>query len=263
MGGISKTLGNQFKNTKAIFSGKGNLGNVGNILLGNQAFNKPGDYVVPYDENTDPFYFNQGQATADQQAINNLADQQYSDSQNFSINDQSNRESARQKLADALIRQSQATFQQGLPATMEDLNARHLLNGSGLGQEIARQQGNLAANIANQVGVQGAQDLNRASDINFEAFKGKQGQQAAGLSRVLSLQDFAKQAQIAKAIGAQAAPQMPSGKASGVSGGLAGAGTGATIGTGIAPGYGTAIGAILGGLAGYTGGSNMYSKGGK
>lgn len=222
-----------------------------------------GDDPTPESPGGPAFNFDPEQAYADQQSILDLANRQYSDAQQFGVADQANREVARQKMADALIKQSQASFQQGLPETQEVLNSQHLLNGSGLGQELARQQGNIATDIANQVGVQGAGDLNRASDINFQALQGKQGQQAAALSRGFSLADFARQAQVAKAIGATSAPQMPSGKSTGISGGLAGAGTGATIGTGISPGYGTAIGALLGALGGYAGGSNINSKRGK
>lgn len=221
----------------------GSLGLAKNIGLEKAVFGPEGGNA-----STDPnavdqsvLQFDPEQTMADQQSIRDLANKQYGDYQNFS-------EAERQKLTDALIQASQHTFQQGLPGTMEDLNARHLLNGSGLGQEIARQQGNIATNIADQVGT-------NTLALDAQAFQGRQAQEAAALSRGLSLQDFARQAQVAKAIGASAAPAVPSGKSSGISAGLAGAGTGFTVGG--------PWGAAIGGGLGYLGGSQAYGRGGK
>lgn len=273
MGGIisgaEKTIKNVGGATKDIFTGKGNLNDL-RMMATSDLFDQIYDSTIgkkdpaapPADPN-DPFTFDPYSAAMDQKSILDLSNRQYADTDAYNAQDQELRANARQKLAEALTRQSQTSFQQGLPETEEILNSQHLLNGSGLGQELGRQQGNIATNITNQMGVIGAGDINRASDIRLQALQGKQGQQSAALSRGFSLQDFVKQAQVAKAIGATSAPQVPSGKATGLSGGLAGAGTGAYIGTGISPGYGTALGAILGGASGYAGGSNMYAKGGK
>lgn len=273
--GSNSWLGKGVGSVKNLVTGKGNIGDLLNVgtygsYKGTGINNLVNGAVHPNQSSQakdangnlypDAFQFNPDQAAVDQQSINDLANQQYADVQQYNTTDQSNRASARQALADALTKQSQAFFQQGLPQTEETLNAQHLLNGSGLGQEIGRQQAYLGANIANQVGTLGATDINRASDINLQALQGQQGQQQAALSRGLSLQDFARQAQIAKAIGATAAPQMPSGKSTGIAGGLAGAGAGATIGSAV-PVVGTGIGALLGGAAGYYGGSQAYGRG--
>lgn len=251
MGGVSKTIQRGISETGKILSGKGKLQDFGEIVTGNSL----GGDSKPYDPAANPYLLDPSDQGSGNQSILDLANQQSTDTQAFNTSDQASRATARQNLAEALTKQAQTSFQQSLPETEETLNAQHLLNGSGLGQEIARQQGNIAANIANQVGAQGATDINRASDIGFQGLQGKQAQQAAALSRSFSLQDFIRQARVAKDIGATTAPVMPSGKSTGVSGGLAGAGTGAAIGTGITPGYGTALGALLGGAAGYAGGS--------
>jgi len=159
-----------------------------------------------------PFSIDPLQVKADQDAINALGSQQREATDAYSLTDQAKRSAGRDALAAALTKQSQEYFKQALPETEETLNAQHLLNGSGLGQEIARQQGNLAANIANQVGVQGANDMNRASDLSLMGLQQQQGAQTNALSRGFSLNDFINQANVAKAIGAQAAPQVGNGK---------------------------------------------------
>lgn len=196
------------------------------------------------------FSLDPNQLANDTSGINNLADQQYKDIQSYNTSDQNTRAQSRQALSDALTKQSQAYFNQGLPATEETLNAQHLLNGSGLGQEIARQQGNLAANIANQVGVQGSNDINRASDIELAGLQGKQGLNQSALSRGFSLEDFINQANVAKTIGAQTAPQVSNGK--GQTGALL-SGVGATaplIGAVKGFGKGGPAGAAAGGFSG-------------
>lgn len=208
-------------------------------------------------------------ALGSQQSLDTLGLGQYQNqqSQDFINSDTASRAQARQQLSDALIKQGQATFQQGLPATEETLNAQHLLNGSGLGQEIGRQQGNLATNIANQVGVVGAGDIATSSAERQAAQQNllANQQQALGLqntasgnalSRQLSVQDFYNQAKVAKEIGATSAPSLPSSKTSGTSGALAGAGTGASAGLAAGP-YGPAIGALVGAGGGYYAGSQQ------
>lgn len=240
MGGIKNTITNQLNNTKKVLSGKGNLGDIGNILLGNDTFNKPQDWQAPPDPN-DPFTFDAKGSAADQAAINALGQSQY-DANLKGISDVSTADTQRAK----------DLFGQMLPDIAENSQAAHLYDSTGYGQEVARQQSSIASQIANQEAQQ-----------KLSALGGLQGFQTGALQRGMSLQDFTKQAQVAKAIGATVTPQAPSSKATGTQGGLAGAGTGATIGTSVSPGYGTLIGALLGGAAGYTGGSQYGSKGSK
>lgn len=159
-----------------------------------------------------PFTLDPAQFEADRAAINDLGTRQYADTQKFIDSDTTDRAASREALAKALTNQAQASFQQGLPATLEDLNARHLLNGSGLGQELARQQGNVATNIANEVGVQGAKDIDWRSGLNQQALAGRQGFETGALQRGLSLEDFVNSANVSKSIGAAFTPVQPSGK---------------------------------------------------
>lgn len=206
--GGNELLGNPLGNLANRATGNtGGIGS-GSIYGGHGLFGDPNNSQYT----SGPFSINPAQVAADQAAITALGNQQQQSTLNFNADDQAARAKARDALSAALTKQGQATFQQGLPATEETLNAQHLLNGSGLGQEIARQQGNLATNIANQVGVQGISDINRSSDLGLQALGQQQGAQTNALSRGFSLNDFINQANVAKTIGAQAAPQVGNGK---------------------------------------------------
>lgn len=137
------------------------------------------------------FRLDPAQMEADRKAIGLRADE-----------DITNREQARKRLGQALNQQNQDVFKQGMAGTLEDLNSRGLVNSSGVGQEFARQQGDISTNIANQLSVLGASDIDRDS-----AYRD------AALSRQFGMGDFISQANLSKAIGAQSVPQAPSGKA--------------------------------------------------
>lgn len=218
----------------------------------NQAFNAPGTILTGgmYDPGdlkggmglggqnnpyiSGPFALDPTQMAGDQQAITNLGKEQFGAATSLNQNqydelsryvngEVTSRSAARQQLADALTKQAAASFQYNLPDIEEKLNSQNLLNGSGLGQEIARQQGKIASDITNQVGVLGAQDVDLASQQRLAALQGfqggqtsnlqgLQGTQTGALQRGLSLEDFINQANVAKQIGAQMAPSQPNGK---------------------------------------------------
>lgn len=134
-------------------------------------------------------------------------------------------------------------FKTLLPQLAEDYNGGGLLNSTGYQQEVARQQAQLANDLASE-----------SSSKKLAALGQKQGFQTNALERAFSLQDFINQANVAKAIGAQSVPQGPSSKAGGLAGGLGGAGVGANFGP---------VGAGIGGLAGLLLGSQAYGKKGK
>lgn len=237
MGGIKNTIQKGVGATKTVLSGKGNFKDVGEMFTGMDFQNRPGaPGATP-----DPLDFDAQQAAADKASIEAEGQRQY-DQNLAAINDSGTAETQRAK----------DLFGQMLPDIAENSQAAHLYDSTGYGQEVARQQSNIASQVAEQQAQQ-----------RLAALTGKQQFQTGAIQRNMSLQDFTNQARVAKAIGATMVPQAPSSKATGMSGGIAGAGTGATIGTSIAPGYGTALGALLGGVAGYTGGSNINNKGGK
>lgn len=172
---------------------------------------------------------------ANKAQINDLANSQYDETTKaLTGNDPSS-------LSNLLQEQARNSFARTLPQTAEDYNGGGLLNSTGYQQEVARQQGQLSQDIANRLGQEQYGALQRKQDF---------GQSA--LSRGFSLEDFIRQANVAKAIGAQAAPTVPSGKASGLAGGLGGAGVGAKFGP---------VGAGIGGLAGLLLGSQANKTG--
>jgi len=229
MGGVAKTVGR-------VGSGVFTLGGseiarraLGRKNLITQALNAPGTILTGGMNGQDampsvfgerpqnpsipgPFSLDPAQVIADKNAINQTGQQQYDATQQFIGSDAAARAQARDQLAKSLTEVAGNTFQRMLPGTLEDLNARHLLNGSGLGQELGRQQGYLAQDIANQIGQLGAQDISNVSAQKGAALQGLQGFQTGALQRGLSLEDFINQANVAKTIGAQMAPQAPSGK---------------------------------------------------
>lgn len=137
-----------------------------------------------------PFSLDPNQLTADQTNITNLGNKQYSDTLSGIDTNTAAQTDAASKF-----------FQQSLPDIAENAQAAHLYDSTGYGQEVARQQ----AALATQVGSQASQE-------KLSALQGLQGFQTGALQRGQSLEDFINQANVAKTIGAQMAPQPPSGK---------------------------------------------------
>lgn len=248
----------------------GNINPVANVAKGFLPEWASG-YSTPNIGGSGSFQLDPEQLARDQQSIMNLAKtqgqeqtdlgrNQYVQTNQFISEDQASRDAARQRLAEALTAQNEAIFKQGMAGTLEDLNARHLANGSGVGQEFARQQGNIATNIANEIGSAGARDYTTASNQRAAALQNLLGSQGTALattqgggtnalSRGLSLEDFINSANVAKTIGAQAAPQVGNGK--GQTGTLL-SGIGATaplIGAVRGAGKAGPAGAVVGGAA--------------
>lgn len=236
--GAKKTVATVTDSGKRIFTGKANAGDVWNVVgsdLIPQAYNTLNHKDDAPPAPSDPFTFDPQQASADQQGIMALGNQQYDDTL-----------AAIDKNSAAQQDYAGQTVNKMLPGIEENLNSQHLLNSSALPQEIARQATYYGQDLASQ----------RASAIQ-NALVGKQGFQTGAVQRGLSLEDFANQAKVAKAIGATVAPQVGNGKGTAV----AGLGAGASAGTAVMPGWGTAIGALGGYLAGGGGGSTLSSTG--
>jgi len=170
-----------------------------------------------------PFSVDPAQSAYDQEAIRTLGEKQYKDT----LGAIDNNSSAQQDYA-------AQTLKRMTPDIEEGLNSQHLLNSSALHQELGRQASNLAQDVASQ----------RANAIQ-SALTGKQGFETGALQRGLSLEDFVNQANVAKSIGAQMAPQVSNGKGNAV----AGLGAGATAGAGFGP-WGAALGGVGGALLG-------------
>jgi hypothetical protein len=176
-----------------------------------------------------PFELDQAQFGADRSAIQELGNKQYTDT----LAGIDKNASEQQKYAGEMLKRMTPDIEEGL-------NAQHLLNSSALPQEIAKQASNLSQDVASQ----------RANAIQA-ALTGRQGFETGALQRGLSLEDFVNQANVAKSIGAQFAPQVGNGKGTAVSGLGAGAAAGAPFGP---------WGAAIGGGAGALLGSNKAGK---
>lgn len=215
-----------------------------NVL--NQALNAPGSivtggqstYANPLNPGNSPssnaafanFNMDPYQSGNDQAAINALGQSQY----DAALKGLGETSQANTKRASDL-------FAQMLPDLAENSQAAHLYDSTGYGQEVARQQSNIASQVANDEAQQKQALLG-----------GLQGFQTGALQRGLSLEDFVNQANVAKSIGAQMAPQAPNGKATGLSGGVSGAAAGAPFGP---------YGALAGGAGGLLLGSQANKKG--
>jgi len=171
-----------------------------------------------------PFTLDQGQFEGDRAAINAEGQRQYNDTI-----------AGLGEVGKANTKRASELFGSMLPDIAENAQAAHLYDSTGYGQEVARQQAQIASQVANNEAQQ-----------RQAALGGLQGFQTGALQRGLGLEDFINQANVAKTIGAQTAPQPPSSKATGFSRGVAGAGAGSQIG---GP-FGAAIGGGAGLLSG-------------
>lgn len=194
------------------------------------------------------------QAVIDKAKIEEEGKRQYGQQQDLISSQEAQRAAARDQLGKLLTQQATTTFGATLPNIAEDAQAAHLYDSTGYGQEVARQQAQLASGIANQLGQTGLQDVNLSSQAQAAALQGLQGYQGQGLERTFNLQDYQRQADLARQIGAASVPQVRgTGKAGSALGGAAsGAATGATVG-GVP-------GAIIGGVAGLGLGSAVGGK---
>lgn len=159
-----------------------------NNPLANVFGNGSGAQTNPYISG--PFSLDPNQVAGDQSAINNLGQQQYQ--QTLSGID-TNTAAQTQRVSDIM--------KQTLPDIAENAQAAHLYDSTGYGQEVARQQAQLASGVASD-----------ASNQKLQALQGLQGFQTGALQRGQSLEDFINQANVSKSIGQSFAPQPPSGK---------------------------------------------------
>lgn len=137
-----------------------------------------------------PFSLDPNQVASDTANINNLGQQQYKDTL---AGIDTNAAAQNQRVADVM--------KQSLPGIAENAQAAHVYDSSGYGQEVARQQAQLASQVASDTASQ-----------KMQALGGLQGFQTGALQRGQGLEDFINQANVAKTIGAQMAPIPPSGK---------------------------------------------------
>lgn len=194
VGGALKKVGNVAKYVNPI-SYIGARGLYSGVTGGNPVKDIANDYYpgVGGQDNpyiSGPFSLDPNQVAGDKADILGLGNKQYSDTL-AGIDEYG---TAQNKYAKEL-------FSTMLPDIAENSQAAHLYDSTGYGQEVARQQ----ANIASQVAADQAEK-------RLSALNGRQGFETGALQRGLSLEDFINQANVAKTIGAQMAPQPASGK---------------------------------------------------
>lgn len=164
----------------------------GTILTGGQStingYGGDGQSSAPRDFG--PFGLDPDQANRDRSEILGLGEKQYQDTLG-AIGTNSVAQTQRAK----------DLFGQMLPNIAENAQAAHLYDSTGYGQEVGRQQSDIASRIASEEAQQ-----------KMQALTGRQGFETGALQRGQSLADFTNQANVAKALGAQMAPQAPTGK---------------------------------------------------
>jgi hypothetical protein len=137
-----------------------------------------------------PFSLDPNQVAGDKADILGLGNKQYSDTL-----------AGIDEYGAAQTKRARDMFGQMLPDIAENSQAAHLYDSTGYGQEVARQQANIASQVAADEAAQ-----------RLAALNGRQGFESGALQRGLSLEDFINQANVAKTIGAQMAPQPATGK---------------------------------------------------
>lgn len=137
-----------------------------------------------------PFGLDPAMLAKDQSDITNLGEKQYTDTL-----------AALGTAQTADTQRAKDLFGQMLPDIAENAQAAHLYDSTGYGQEVARQQANIASQLAQQ-----------ESQARLGALQGRQGFETGALQRGQSMEDFINQANVAKTLGAQMAPPPPSGK---------------------------------------------------
>jgi hypothetical protein len=156
-----------------------------------------------------------------------------------------------------LQQQADAQFKYDLPDIKEGLQANGVFTSdSAMANAVAREKANLLApqlSALAQYGI-GANDQ-YASGLG-SILGQQQGLQQGGLQRQFSVNDFNRQADLARQIGASSVPQMSGG--SGFTGALTGGLTGAGALSSLGP-----WGAAAGGVLGAVGGASASKGGGK
>jgi len=142
-----------------------------------------------------------GQASKDQQALIDEAELAYKLQQEQAGMSKAEREKMLQEYADLVSQQQNRMLDENAPALYEDLNTRGLLRSSELGNAMGRERAKAAAVLQEQVGMQGLTDrdayIRSLEDANTNYIQGRSG----GIQRRFSLEDFARQASVAKDTG--------------------------------------------------------------
>lgn len=161
---------------------------------------------------TGPFSLNPYQVAGDTNAINQQGQQQFDASTALGQQQYKDLLSGIDTNSGAQQQYAADTLAKMTPGIEEGLNAQHLLNSTALQNTLGQQASYLAQDVASQNAQQKLAALQGLQGTQSGALQGLQGFQTGGLQRSLSLEDQINNANISKSIGAEFAPQAPTGK---------------------------------------------------
>lgn len=142
-----------------------------------------------------------GQASTDQQQLIDEAELAMRLQNEQAGKSKEERAKMLQEYADLIVAQQNRILDENAPALYEDLNTRGLLRSSELGNAIGRERQKAAQILQEQVGLQGLNDreayVKALEDANTGYIQGRSG----AIQRRYSLEDFARQAKVAKETG--------------------------------------------------------------
>lgn len=182
--GGNELFGNPIGNSTSSLLGGGGGPGTGSIY-GKFFGSGPSNPYVSGPFSLDPFQYSKDKAD-----ITDLGNKQYSDTL-----------SAIDTNSAAQTQRAKDLFAQTLPDIAENAQAAHLYDSTGYGNEVARQQGQIASQVASD-----------AANAKYQALQGRQGFETGALQRGQSLEDFINQANVSKTLGAAFTPQAPTGK---------------------------------------------------
>lgn len=133
-------------------------------------------------------------------AIQDLIDRERELSGTFEAQETERRQERLRNLGSILAGQREQAFNRAAPGIMEDLSARGLLHSSALGEELAGEQSRLARQSELELMRQALQDTDVLAGIRGGALGREIELGRAGQERVFSLEDFEKQAALAREI---------------------------------------------------------------
>lgn len=142
-----------------------------------------------------------GTASKDQQDLLNEAELQYRLQQEQAGKSKADREQLLKDYSSLISEQQNRILDENAPALYEDLNRRGLLRSSELGNQMAIQREKAAQVLQEQVGGQALNDRDAYIKAMEDANTNYLGGRNSAIQRRYSLEDFARQAKVAKDTG--------------------------------------------------------------
>lgn len=227
MGGVAKTVKHTVKNpVKSLGRGLGTVFTLGlnQTNLGNGAFKKAGDFVgntltlqkpggdQQVQPTLDGFNITPEEIERDQLMILGEGEKQSGDILAEMAIQTELRKKRRDELAALLASADDRAFREAIPEIAEDSNAGGVYTGTGYSQALASERARSAANTREKLSLTALGDVDAELGLRNLATDRRLGSREAALGRGFSLEDFVRSANVARATGAQQAPQTGGGK---------------------------------------------------